>query len=89
MEELCDSMAFTFYISVQDLKALEQFHSIVLVQICYYAYYQDLEEGITRESSTTMTSINLQLVTIEYLSCSRKPFVTKSRLLLELFSIHD
>jgi len=32
------------------LKVFERFHSAVLLQLCYYGYYQDLEEGITRES---------------------------------------
>ncbi|KAL9966161.1 hypothetical protein ACROYT_G024197 [Oculina patagonica] len=35
------------YSRLKDLKALEQFHCTVLLQICYYACYQDLEEGIT------------------------------------------
>ena len=33
----------------QDLRVFERFHSAVLLQLCYYGYYQDLEEGITCE----------------------------------------
>lgn len=33
----------------QNLKAFERFNHAVLHQICYYGYYQDLEEGITRK----------------------------------------
>ncbi|KAJ7389806.1 Rap guanine nucleotide exchange factor 4 [Desmophyllum pertusum] len=35
------------YARLKDLKAFERFHCTVLQQICYYGYYQDLEEGIT------------------------------------------
>jgi len=35
------------YARLKDLKVFERFHSAVLLQLCYYGYYQDLEEGIT------------------------------------------
>ena len=37
------------YCRLKDLKAFEKFHPILLQQIAYYSYYEDLEDGITRE----------------------------------------
>ncbi|KAK2144439.1 hypothetical protein LSH36_757g01001 [Paralvinella palmiformis] len=31
---------------LRDLKAFEKFHPLLLQQICYYSYYEDLEQGV-------------------------------------------
>ncbi|ESO82180.1 hypothetical protein LOTGIDRAFT_135036, partial [Lottia gigantea] len=35
------------YSRLKDIKALEKFHPLLLQQICYYGYYEDLEKGVT------------------------------------------
>ncbi|XP_077869174.1 rap guanine nucleotide exchange factor 4-like [Saccoglossus kowalevskii] len=35
------------YSRLKDVKAFERFHPLLLQQICYYGYYEDLEKGIT------------------------------------------
>ena len=35
---------------LRDLKAFEKFHPLLLQQICYYSYYEDLEQGVICES---------------------------------------
>ena len=31
---------------LRDLKAFEKFHPLLLQQICYYSYYEDLAQGV-------------------------------------------
>ncbi|KAL3832515.1 hypothetical protein ACJMK2_024150, partial [Sinanodonta woodiana] len=35
------------YSKLKDIKVFEKFHPMLLQQICYYGYYEDLEKGIT------------------------------------------
>ncbi|XP_078571706.1 rap guanine nucleotide exchange factor 4-like isoform X4 [Branchiostoma floridae x Branchiostoma japonicum] len=35
------------YSRLKDVKAFERFHPLLLQQICYYGYYEDLEKGVT------------------------------------------
>ncbi|XP_064614683.1 rap guanine nucleotide exchange factor 4-like [Liolophura sinensis] len=35
------------YSRLKDIKAFEKFHPLLLQQICYYGYYEDLEKGVT------------------------------------------
>ena len=37
------------YARLKDLKAFEKFHPLLLQQICYYSYYEDLEQGVICE----------------------------------------
>ena len=37
------------YSRLKDLKAFEKFHPLLLQQICYYSYYEDLEQGVICE----------------------------------------
>ena len=39
------------YARLKDLKAFEKFHPLLLQQICYYSYYEDLEQGVIRKST--------------------------------------
>ena len=34
------------YSRLKDLKAFEKFHPLLLQQICYYSYYEDLDQGV-------------------------------------------
>ena len=34
------------YSRLKDLKAFEKFHPMLLQQICYYSYYEELEQGV-------------------------------------------
>ena len=36
------------YAHLKDLKAFEKFHPLLLQQICYYSFYEDLEQGVIR-----------------------------------------
>ena len=36
------------YTHLKDLKAFEKFHPLLLQQICYYSFYEDLEQGVIR-----------------------------------------
>ena len=38
---------------LKDLKAFEKFHPLLLQQICYYSYYEDLEQGVICTSDHT------------------------------------
>ena len=38
------------YAHLKDLKAFEKFHPLLLQQICYYSFYEDLEQGVIRKS---------------------------------------
>jgi len=38
------------YTHLKDLKAFEKFHPLLLQQICYYSFYEDLEQGVIRKS---------------------------------------
>ena len=35
------------YSRLKDIKVFEKFHPMLLQQICYYGYYEDLEKGVT------------------------------------------
>ncbi|XP_041365780.1 rap guanine nucleotide exchange factor 4-like isoform X3 [Gigantopelta aegis] len=35
------------YSRLKDIKPLEKFHPLLLQQICYYGYYEDLDKGVT------------------------------------------
>jgi len=37
------------YAHLKDLKAFEKFHPLLLQQICYYSFYEDLEQGVIRK----------------------------------------
>ena len=37
------------YSRLKDIKVFEKFHPLLLQQICYYGYYEDLEKGVTRK----------------------------------------
>ena len=37
------------YSRLKDLKAFERFHPLLLQQICYYSYYEDLDQGVIRK----------------------------------------
>ena len=45
------------YAGMKDLHTFEKFHPMLLQQLCYYSYYEDLEKGVTCEYklSGTMT----------------------------------
>ena len=34
------------YSRLKDLKAFENFHPLLLQQICYYSYYENLDQGV-------------------------------------------
>lgn len=46
------------YARLKDLKAFEKFHPLLLQQICYYSYYEDLEQGVIREYSHVQSVIH-------------------------------
>ena len=37
------------YSRLKNIKVFEKFHPLLLQQICYYGYYEDLERGVTCE----------------------------------------
>jgi len=34
---------------LKDVKAFEKFHPLLLQQLCYYSYFENLEKGVTRK----------------------------------------
>ena len=47
------------YSHLKDLKAFEKFHPLLLQQICYYSFYEDLEQGVIRTYYNYPTFIEL------------------------------
>ncbi len=33
---------------LKDVKAFEKFHPLLIQQLCYYSYFENLEKGVTR-----------------------------------------
>lgn len=34
---------------LKDFKAFEKFHPLLIQQLCYYSYFENLEKGVTRK----------------------------------------
>ena len=37
---------------LKDVKALEKFHPLLIQQLCYYSYFENLEKGVTRRKKS-------------------------------------
>jgi len=37
---------------LKDVKAFEKFHPLLLQQLCYYSYFENLEKNVTRKTIT-------------------------------------
>ncbi len=37
---------------LKDIKAFEKFHPLLIQQLCYYSYFENLEKGVTRKKIT-------------------------------------
>jgi Rap guanine nucleotide exchange factor 4 len=35
---------------LKDVKAFEKFHPLLIQQLCYYSYFENLEKGVTRKT---------------------------------------
>jgi Rap guanine nucleotide exchange factor 4 len=38
---------------LKDVKAFEKFHPLLLQQLCYYSYFENLEKNVTRKTITS------------------------------------
>ena len=39
----------TIFSKLKDVKAFEKFHPLLIQQLCYYSYFENLEKGVTRK----------------------------------------
>ncbi|CAF2852827.1 unnamed protein product [Rotaria sp. Silwood2] len=42
---------------LKDVKAFEKFHPLLIQQLCYYSYFENLEKGVTRDLGTNWFAI--------------------------------
>lgn len=47
------------------MKAFEKFHPLLIQQLCYYSYFENLEKGVTRKNISRMKAIDDLFITID------------------------
>lgn len=45
----------TIFSKLKDVKAFEKFHPLLIQQLCYYSYFENLEKGVTRKCILSIT----------------------------------
>ncbi len=43
---------------LKDVKAFEKFHPLLIQQLCYYSYFENLEKGVTRKKISFFVFFN-------------------------------
>ena len=46
----------TIFSKLKDVKAFEKFHPLLIQQLCYYSYFENLEKGVTRKCIVSINS---------------------------------